>query len=229
MATEPASPRKKQTKPRERHFDIEDTLLLQRSRTIRQHYIDNLAGFTAFDADLDMSVAGNWQTSIDESEAHPTDETMGDDLQNYTAEMDAARNACFSKANELEFFVEKAFPGKKAVLKEFGFTERKKARARVADTLLWMRLMRKVAVEVYPAELAAVNMPAALITDLETVQINLSDKELAQEFFKRLMLRETRLRIEKFNRLHSFIVTVHRAAQSVFLNDKERRQLFNLN
>lgn len=212
-----------------RTYHIEDSLLLQRSRTIRQHYIDNLAGFTAFDADLDISVSNNWQTSIEESEAHPTDETMDDELQNFTAEMEAARNACFSKANELEFFVTKAFPVKKAVLKEFGFTERKKARARVADTLLWMRLMRKVAIDVYAAELAAVNMPPALITELETVQINLSDKELAQEFFKRIMLRQTRLRIEKFNRLHSFIVTVHRAAQSVFVNDMERKGLFNLN
>jgi hypothetical protein len=102
-------------------------------------------------------------------------------------------------------------------------------RARKLDTLIWMVVMRRMAQDFYAAELAAVNMPATLLNDIEVLEESFASKAVEQEFFKSIILRQTRLRIEKLNHLHSFIVNVQRAAQSVFVNDKERRELFNLN
>jgi hypothetical protein len=227
MATEQPAPRKKQPKPRDRHFFIEDSLLQQRCHTIRQHLINELSAFTAFDPGIDNTFVSDWQASIEACETHPTDEMLGSQLAVYTAEVDKAREACFSKAGELEFFVKKAFPKNESVLREFGFTERKKAKAKL-HTVMWVKVMRLLAVNVYAAELAAVLMPGGLPGDLQTAENTLADKEVAQELFKRNIIRQTRLRIQKLNALHAFVVTVHGAAQSVFAGDKERRELFNL-
>src|SRR5687767_9218064 len=109
-----------------RTYRIEDATLFQRSRVIRQHFVNNLAAFTAFDPDLDNALATAWMNSIDECEGIQNDETANDELQFRSAGVAEATEACFDKAKELQHYVEKAFPKKTAILKAFGFTERKR-------------------------------------------------------------------------------------------------------
>lgn len=212
---------------RNRDFDIEDTLLIQRSRTIRGHFIHELAAFTAFDPDLNATYAANWLLSIDQCEAHPTDETTVDQLQQHTDELEQAVKAGFAAAADLEFYVQKAFPDDESYREEFGFNERKKARARTLNLLIWLEVMLQIATD-YSTELAAVNMPPTLLPDLQNVQQNAVQKEIAQEYYKRIRKRLLRQRIQKFNKLYSFFTTVNKAAQIVFKADEERRGLFTL-
>ena len=210
---------------RNRDFNMEDTLLIQRSRTIRGYFINELAAFTAFDSDLNAAFAANWLLSINECEAHPTDETTLDQQQQHTDELEQAVKAGFEAANELEFYVKKAFPGDQTYLDEFGFAERRKACFRTMNQIVWLYVMGRVAQD-YTAELAAVNMPPATITNLETAADNLADKELQQEYYKRIRKRLLRGRIKKYNKLYNFFTNVNSAAQIVFSDDEERRALF---
>lgn len=210
---------------RNRDFNMEDTLLIQRSRTIRGHFINELPRFTAFDPDLNAAFAANWLLSIDECEAHPTDETTVDQLQQHTDELEQAIKEGFTAANELEHYVKKAFQGDKEMLEEFGFHKRTQARNRTLNLLIWLEVMKRVAAD-YTAELAAVNMPPAMLTTLDTKQQNCVQKEIAQEYFKRIRKRMLRQRIKKFNNLYSYFVTVNSAAQLVFINEPEERGLF---
>ncbi|MCG3167646.1 MAG: hypothetical protein POELPBGB_03440 [Bacteroidia bacterium] len=212
---------------RNRDFDIEDTLLIQRSRTIRGHFINEMPAFTAFDPDLNPTYAANWLLSIDECEAHPTDETTLDQQQQHTDELEQAVKDGFKAASDLEFYVQKAFPDDESYMDEFGFSERKKARFRTMNQIVWLFVMKEVAGD-YVAELTAVNMPPSVLTNLENAAEHLGDMELAQEYYKRIRKRLLRQRIQKYNRLYSFFIQVNKAAQSVFYNDEERRGLFKL-
>ncbi|MES2621684.1 MAG: hypothetical protein V4615_12610 [Bacteroidota bacterium] len=220
---------------RNRLYNLDDALLLQRSRTLRQHFIDNLAAFTNMDADLNNTFADNWLLKIKECEDCPTDETMDDDLRDHTATMQKARKACLKAANGLKYYVEKAFPDTDAephlteeMLREFGFTERKKIRDRTRDVILWILIMGTMAETEYLAELTAANMPVAVLDTLHESVEDLLEAEMKQELFKRTILRTTRARVVQFNALYKIFSTVHLAAQSTFEDDKERRELFNM-
>jgi hypothetical protein len=212
---------------RNRDFDIDDALLIQRSDTIRLHFINYLARFSAFDPDLNLTFANNWLLSIDECEAHPTDETTLDEQQHLTDELEQAIKEGFAAANDLEYYVKKAFPGDKSYREEFGFGERTKARQRTLNLLIWLEVMIKIAND-YPAELAAVNMPASVLTNLQAKQQNAVQKEIAQEYFKRMRKRLARQRVKNFNTLYGFFTRINNAAQIVFANEKEERELFEL-
>ncbi len=210
-----------------RNYDMDDALLLQRSRTVRQLFINYMAAFMAFDPDLDATYAANWLLSIEECRDHPTDETTVDQQQQHTDELEQAIKEGFAAANDLEYYVKKAFPGDKSYREEFGFGERTKARQRTLNLLIWLEVMIKIAND-YPAELAAVNMPASVLTNLQAKQQNAVQKEIAQEYFKRMRKRLARQRVKNFNTLYGFFTRINNAAQIVFANEKEERELFEL-
>ncbi len=214
-----------QPKDRERDFSMEDTLLIQKSETLHTHFLNYLARFSAFDPDLNAAYAGNWLSSINECEATETDETVMDQLQHHSEELEQAKKAGFTIASELEHYVKKAFPAKKRKAEEFGFTERKKARATQLNQYMWLLVMKKIA-EDYSAELAAVGMPAILLTNLGTKTQTILEKETQQEYFKHLRIRYSSQRVEKMNNLYEFCKTVNSAAQSVFYNEPEEKGLF---
>lgn len=228
MPNEQTAERPKQDRERAKHYTIADSLLIQRNRTLHKHFKNNLAAFTAFDPDFDPMWELAWNTLIDNTEAMATDGSMDAELKACSHAVREAIEECMDKANDLHFWVKKAFPKKPAVLREFGLTERAKARTKSLNTVVWMLVMKAMAENVYSAELAAVNMPAGLPAEIQAAADALGEKEITQEFQKRMNLRQTRLRIEQLNELHARVSTVHKAAQSVFKNDKERRDLFNL-
>jgi len=220
---------KKIIKPmRNRLYNIDDALLIQRLRTIRLHFIKYLTQFSNFDPDLNATFAADWMQSIEACEQHPTDETTLKQQEHHTWELENAIKEGFSAANDLEFYVLKAFPDdKESYLEEFGFNERKKARYRTLNLLIWLEVMKKVAAD-YTTELNAVNMPATILPNLESKQQNAVQKEIQQEYDKRIRKRLLRQRIKKFNKLYSFFTTVYNAAQNVFEGEEEEKGLFNL-
>jgi len=208
-------------------FRMDYSSLPDRARTLQKHFENNLASFTAFDPDYNAAYAASWLALIEECEEHPDDESTVDELAQYTKDLEEARKEGFIAANDLEHYVKKAFPDDEMMLEEFGFSERKKARARSLNQLIWLEVMKRVAAD-YTAELAAVNMPPSVINNLETKQQNAVQKEIAQEYFKRIRKRLARQRIKKFNNLYKICITVRDTAVSVFYNDAERRKLFEI-
>jgi hypothetical protein len=209
-----------------RKYKGDDSTLIQRCRTVAEHFKKYKAQFIAFDVAFDDPFYDNWQAQILECESHPTDEMVDDDLRQHTQDADKARDNCFTAANGLVYYVKKAFPDDLRILQEFGFTERKLARAKNLNTVVWLTVMRKMA-NIYDAELTAANMPPAILTDIETARDAYAEKEIEQEIFKRKAIGFTRLRIKKFNKLYHYLHQVHQAAQVVFVKDEERRALFD--
>ena len=212
---------------RNRDFDFEDSLLIQRARTLHGHFLVHQAAFSTFAPYMNAAWAAAWLAHIDDCEQHPTDETTLDQQQHYTDELEQARKEGFQAANDLEFYVKKAFPDDEYMLEEFGFNERKKARARTLNQLIWLEVMKQVAND-YTAELAAADMPPAILTNLDTKRQNAVTKEITQEYYKRIRKRLARQRLQKYNALYKYCTTVRNAAQSVFYDQDEERGLFTL-
>jgi hypothetical protein len=212
---------------RNRDFNLLDVELVQRARTLHGHFLVHQAAFTTFAPTMDAAWAAAWLAQIDDCEQHPTDETTLDQQQHYTDELAKAQKEGFEAANALEFYVKKAFPGDEYILEEFGFNERKKARARTLNQIVWLFVMKKVADE-YVAELTAADMPPAILLDLDTAAENVGDKELDQEYYKRIRKRLARQRLQKYNALYKYCTTARNAAQVVFVNQKEERELFSI-
>lgn len=227
MDTEQPPIKKKRSKPREKHYNFDDSILLQHSRTLHRHFTGHLAAFHTFDPDLDAPFADRWLASIEACENHPTDENTLDELSHYTGELKTARKAALAAAADLEYYVGKAFPANRRIGEEFGLSEKKHLRARTLNLAIGLVVMKKVA-EDYLAELTGAGMAMTVLDSLQTTQENLVQKETRQEYFKRLRLRFTRQRIEKFNHLYGFATTVNAAAQNVFREEAEKRALFKL-
>lgn len=217
----------KKQKYRERDFTMDDTLLIQKSRTLRVHFLNYLSLFTALDNELDATFAASWLTSVEECEGTETDETVMDQLSQYSAELETAKKEGFTAANDLEYYVGKAFPENKRVMEEFGFTERKKARAAQFNQHMWMKVMKKIADD-YQPELTTAGMPTSVLSILASKTTTLLEKETEQEYYKHLRIRYLRIRIEKMNRLYSYCTRVNRAAQVIFYNQVEERGLFTI-
>ncbi len=214
-------------KRRVRLYKGEDSRLLQKARTKRVHFIANLSAFTDFDPSLNSAYADAWLAQIEECENHPTDKTMGYEVQERTDNVVKARKKSFNAVNGLKFYVKRAFPGDDEILDEFGFNERKTMHYGSYKIVLWLTVMKELADE-YSTELAAADMPASVISDIELAAQNQEQKEIEQAYCKKLRIRYTRQRFSKFNLLYKTCTTVRNAAKLVFVNDKERKRLFAL-
>ena len=210
-----------------RDYEMEDNIILQKSSTLHALFEDNIAPFTAFDPDMDSTYAGNWKAQIELCQSDLPDETIVDQQTQRTAELEKAKTASLLAAEDLEYYVKKAFPGNKRIAKEFAFNKRSGLRAHTLNLISWLMVMKKVADD-YSTQLATVNMPLAVLTGLEAAAQAVANKEIEQEYFKRKRLRFTRERMEKFNRLYAICKEVNDAAQSVFRNDHARWQMFEI-
>lgn len=216
------------SKPRERDYKGDDSTLIQRSRTVIIHLTKYLSQFSAFDIQFSAAFIDDWKNQIDVCEKLETDESMDDELRQYTANAEDAKNLCFKATDELNYYVKKAFPNNLRVQREFGFNQREKMRAQTFNVVLWIAVMGRVA-DSYTTELSNAGMSNSVVTDLQNAGTNYYNKEVDQEAFKRTVLRSTRERIEKMNKLYSYLHRTHEAAQQVFFKDKEIRSLFDLN
>ncbi|MGE0634893.1 MAG: hypothetical protein AB7G44_13025 [Bacteroidia bacterium] len=210
-----------------RDYTMEDAEFLSKARTKHAHFLNYLADFTAFDANLNAAYAADWALQIESCETHQNDETTLDQQQQYTEDLEKAKKQGFIAANDLEYYVKKAFRDEPRTQKEFGFNLIKQARARTLNQIMWMEVMRKIAQD-YTAELTAVDMPASVISNLETAAHNIVQAEIEQEYYKRIRLRLTTQRMKKFNALYATCKLVNSAAQIVFFDKKEEAGLFEI-
>lgn len=210
-----------------RDYQMEDNILIQKSSVLRELFLDNLAAFSAFDPDLNATYADNWKTQIELCQNDLPDETIVDQQTQRTEKLESAKSVGFLAAEDLEYYVKKAFPNNRRIVKEFAFEKRSGLRARTLNLISWLMVMKKVADD-YSTELSAVSMPASVLTNLVNAGNNIANKEIEQEYFKRKRLRFTRERMEKFNRLYAICCDVHDAAQSVFRKDAARLGQFEI-
>lgn len=227
MATEqPTDNPKQETKKKWKKKEIyrvsdalDDAHLLEKSRMWHAIFNDHVADISAFDANLNAAYALEWLSKIEEFEAHPTDETIMDGIQQKTADIFTEVKATRGVVDDLEYYVDKAFPDDGRKLLEFGFGKMRwglsKGEGRWPIPAL---TMRKV-VQSYLTELTTAGLPANLPTEFNAAIEKLGEAEVGQEYEKRLRIKATTDRIKMFNNLFAIHTLVRNAAYIVFRNN----------
>lgn len=213
--------------PLKRKFNVSDLYMLEFSKTMRAHFLDEQAGFSAFDADFAAPFEDDWQTAITDAEAILPDEVIKDQLQQLTADVEAAMEACRNKFQASKYFIERAFPNSKAIRNEFGFDNYDRDRQGQTSLLRFMETFFVTATK-YAAQLATVNYDAAAVAEIGTLKTALDNADIAQEKFKGTRQTITEERIVKHNAVWDITVRVSKAGKIIFMNDPAKYQLFLL-
>jgi hypothetical protein len=210
-----------------RKFNVSDLYMIEAGKTMRTHFVDEQAEFVAFDADFANPFETDWESAIVAAEAILPDEVVKDQLQQLTANVDAAMEASRKKFQSSKYFIEKAFPNSVAVRNEFGFNDYDKARLGQLSMLQFMQTFFKTATK-YAAQLAAVGYDAADVAEIDTLSVALNDANIAQEKFKGTRQLTTEDRIIAHNAAWDIMVRVSKAGKIIFMNDPAMYQLFLL-
>ena len=192
-----------------------------------QHFTDDQTAFSTFDADFASPYDADWDTLISTAEAHPTDETVKDQLQQLTAAVDGAMEAARNKFQQSKYFIEKTFPDKPAVRNEFGYDDYDRARKIQIGMLQFMQTFFATATK-YAIELDAAGYNAAAVAEIDALRVNLDKANTEQEKFKgtRSVLAENR--VKDMNAAWNRMAQVSKAGKTIFFNDPAKYQLFLL-
>lgn len=191
------------------------------NRVFIKLFRERLAEFTAFDPQLNSAYADEWEALNEGLAAMSTDETMLDALNEATEETFAAYGPVLKLADELEFFVDKAFAEEERRGDEFGF---KLLRSVSGQTNLKFTLYAFTLSTIYPdyaPELLAAGLPATWVTDYKNAISVAADKEINQERAKRMRIRATTNRVLQHNRIYAKWKSVNKASKVIYRSKPE--------
>lgn len=209
-----------------KNFDVDDARMCELSRMWHGLFEKHQPDFEAFDPDFTIAFADAWLQKIKDMEAHETDETAVDGLQQTTDEMLQSKTQLMLQMEGIEYFVKKAFVNDGRKLQEFGFEKMRKADASKHWQLPVLGTTLKLVAQHYTTELTAADMPPSVLTDYTTALESFIEYLVLQEFEKRVRIRKTTTRIKKFNELYHIHRQVKTAADVVYSDNPIRAAQF---
>ena len=210
-----------------RIYSMTDAQMVKKATLVRNLVIHHLSDFAAFDPVFNDAMMADWDRLIEESVASGTDETNLDSLGIHTAILGEAEKGCIAAMRDLRYYASKAFAQSSA---EWAYLNlRGLARARQSSLRLAMFLYveHRVATALAP-QLTAVGMTPDMIEALKLRADELHAADLEQELFKHERLRQTRLRIGRFNAVWEMCRLANRAVQVIYAEDEVKRGIFGL-
>ena len=184
--------------------------LAEKSRMWQFRFANEIAAFAAIDPGLDATYATNWFAAIKALEAFASDEVMVDYITEKTADLLAFRKKVLLLANELEFYIQKAFPDDVRMPFEFGIVDLVYENNHAAFII--NGFVTATIVHDYTTQLLAAGMPATFEALLQTALEDMAAAEIEQERQKRLRIRATTQRARLHNDLIAYWKRVSNAA-----------------
>jgi len=218
--------KKRNRKKQERKFLISDADYLAYCRVRHKHFTEQLADFTALDPGLNIAFANTWFAKIEACEALPEDETTMHEMAGYREQLDKKITALIAKINIIEIFANIAFQAEPEVLYEFQFNRVNRPDQYNLNFIVNANVIKMLADVTYNAELTAAGMPPTAITDLENAVDEAASHEMYHEFFKRIRIQRTRIRIKEMNLLFDMTERVRKAALVIYADKPDDARLF---
>ena len=78
-----------------RDYAMEDAVLMEKSSTMHSLFVENMAAFTAFDPDLNLTYANNWHAQKEICSSEKTDELIVDEQTGYTEDLEKAKQQAY--------------------------------------------------------------------------------------------------------------------------------------
>lgn len=210
-----------------RLYKVADAYIIQFAKTLRGLFIEDQSAFVARDPSFDTPYETDWLNAIDAAEAQPSNETLEDQLEQLTADVEAEMELCRITFQDAKPFIKKAFPDKPARWKELGFDDYDAARK---NQVLMVQFMKNfhAGAQRYTLELQARNFTAVMIDEIAIRQTALNTANQAQEQFKKQMQGATEQRIITLNAMYSYCTNVCETGKLVMRNSHAGYQRYLL-
>jgi hypothetical protein len=212
-----------------RDFRLSDVYMLQDSRTILAAFAMNAATFQSFDADFDSTFAAQWEAAIANASNASTDDLVVAALTGLTVAVEEKMEACRVHFQSAKYYIEKAFPNKPAVWKEFGYDNYLEARRSVEKMIVFMSVFNRVANGPnYKNMLVNAGYSEANLDAILSKREELMDAKTDQEIAKNSREQFTQNRIELLNQVWAFRTKVSKAAKYIFVNNFAQYKIYLL-
>ncbi len=205
----------------ERQYNIPDADLLQHGKEVATVITEDLQDFKQFDATFQDEYPTSIQQAIDTVKAMKTDMLVIDEMAEKTSAVNEALSACNRAYRTVKYFVEKAFPGNRAIQNQFGFNDIAKYRTDATGMIVFMGDFISM-VDKHKTELTSQGCNEQLLDSLSAVRDHLQATKIAQELFKKERGLITQERVEKLNELYRLLSPVSEVASIIYSDDQAR-------
>lgn len=213
----------------DRNFKKNDLLMLSQAQTVNDIFDLDKVAFVARFTGLADPFAVNWQAAIDVAHTIPTNEEVLNELQLLTADVEAEMKTARNHYQTMLTYLRLAYPANVAVLALFGHEQYETSSYNQLRMIELMELAHsKANVAPYKVQLIQKGFTQTDITLLNTIKINLQNKNKAQESFKASRLLLTQNRIVGLNTVWDSWNFVHDAAQIVFMGNQAKLKQYLL-
>ena len=210
-----------------RTFGTSDAQMLSFARVVHANYTDDLADFTAFDADLDAGVGIDLLTAVDAAEDFSSDNQLIDVVAQATLDVEEKMKECRDHFQSMKYFIQKAFPNKPSVWNEFGYNDYDSSRKNHDYMIQFMHDLHETATK-YITELSAANFLTGQYNQILTLTNQLQTLNTAQEQLKGGRGTASNDRIILLNDCWGKAQIIRNAAKTLYVNNWGKWQLYLL-
>ena len=213
----------------ERKFHKPDTEMLEQAEVMQENYVADQADFTGQFPDMAPPFDADFATAIATADALPDDESVVDEQQLETQDVETLMETSRTLVQILFLIVSRAYPGNAAVLELFGKKRYEKARKSQLKMIELLEVAYTAASNVtYNAAIVAKGFSPAQITQLNTLQGQLQTENKTQEVAKSGRPVKTQTRVETLNVVWDFMVLISDASKVVYKDNYAKRKQYLL-
>ncbi len=212
-----------------RNYNMEDELMLVRSQTMKDNVNADLVAFTARFPWIVPAYLASWQSDIDTAHAFPLDNAVLDDQTVLTNDVNASMEDAKGKLRTLFLFAEITYPKDTVRQRVFGQNQMDKARN---DQEKMMNLLQHAysfaKKDPYKTDLLAKGYTQVEIDALQTLAVNIENKNRLQENAKSQRPVTTQDRTEVYNSVFDQMPLISTCAQVVYAGNSAKINQFRV-
>ncbi|MFZ4412522.1 MAG: hypothetical protein ACOYOV_05520 [Bacteroidales bacterium] len=203
--------------------------MLQLNAVMLSNFAGDKADFTAKVSDLKDPFLDQWQNNTDSLSSIESDSDYTDTQLLMTQDMNDLMVSARDQLQTIYFYVERAYPGNKAVISYFGKDQYEAAR-KLPQKLVDLLLKAKDASEKpeYKPNLEGKGATQALLDDLKNIADKLKAKTIEREVYMSGRKLTTQNRNKILNKIWESMSAVNEASKLIYKNDYAKQQQYLL-
>ncbi|MEW7291049.1 hypothetical protein [Aquimarina sp. 2304DJ70-9] len=209
----------------ERNYSFKDTVLLEWGDTTVEHLKLDIDQFTTFDPKLNNDFVTQLEQKVAQGYKEGGDDLNVAQLQEKTEVVEKAMQECRTYFKKLRYWVLDAFPGQKAIQRQFGIGRFKDVTKNQIKMIQFMEGLSDTIAQHLKA-LEATGMPKDIVKQPTVLAQTLREVNKVQEQKKGTRTVDTAERVEQLNELYAILQKINAAADNVFDEFTAKRDLY---
>lgn len=211
-----------------RRYNVSDAEMLSEARNFASQLLKYLNAFTTLDGKRFTSdTIINFSALIAAAEELPTDNVLIDIQANSTRMVTEALEECYEEINFTKYYVKKIFKNNSPVMNQFGYNDLNNVRKSSDRMIRFMEDFIGVIVG-YESTLLDAGFPESKKEELISLKERLKSLRDGQKTIKKERPIKTAERVVALNKVWEEMAKVHDAANIIYRDDREMRNVFRL-